>query len=381
MQRKLAVALAAVLLIACRDGARPLAPVADVVTPYGSPSEYQPIALQLPGDYTRGVAVAINNHNQVVAYTETVRDGLLESSRAFLWDNGTVQDLGTLGPANTIPSDINDRGQIVGWSRGDFVSAAHAFFWDHGTMQDLGEVLVYGSDQPRFNHVRINDRGQVLGNRPGGQAFLWENGVTQTVTLDFATALNDRGQVAGWVWRNSSGIRLRRAAVWEDGVVTELGTLGGADSWANAISHTGWVVGGSRTGPNEFGNPEMHAFRWREGRMEDLGRSGETSSGRPEGWQATLVNDPGQVGAKSNDVSFFWDHGVTQSIICRCGSFYPMDMNLHGTIVGWGGWVWNDGVLHNLEGEAGHRAIGINDQGAVVGYQLTVPMVWLPVRH
>ncbi len=58
-----------------------------------------------------------------------------------------------------------------------------------------------------------------------------------------------------------------------------------------------------------------------------------------------------------------------------------MDMNVHGTIVGWGGWVWTDGVLHDLEGEVPHRAVAINDQGAVVGSQLTVPTVWQPVRH
>ena len=383
MQRQLAVMIAAGLLVACRDSAPPVAPVADLVTTsadQGPPPEYQPIALQLPGDYTRGVAVAINNHGQVVAYTETVKDGLVESSRAFLWDDGTTQDLGTLGQAHTVPTDINDRGQVVGWSR-DNGSTAHAFFWDQGTMQDLGEVAVYGGGQPVFNQVRINARGQVLGNRPEGGAFLWDGGVTQSVPLAFGADLNNGGQVAGWVLYDSAGVRHRRAAVWDGGVVTELGTLGGADSWAWAISNSGWVVGGSFTVPNEFGVPELHAFRWRNGQIEDLGRSGETSSGRPEGWQAWLVNEPGQIAAKSFDVPFFWDGGVTQAIHCRCSSWYPMDMNVHGTIVGWGGWVWTDGVLHDLEGEVPHRAVAINDQGAVVGYQLTVPTVWLPVRH
>ncbi len=377
MQRQLAVVIAAGLLVACRDSAPPVAPVAGVMTgsaDHGPPPEYQPIAIQLPSEYTGGLGVAINNHNQVVISATTATAG---THRAVLWDNGAIQDLGTLGAPYVVPTDINDRGQVVGWSRDWSAPQAHAFFWDQGTMQDLGEVLVSGSSQPQFNQVHINDRGQVLGNRPGGQAFLWDNGVTQTVPLDFAAALNDRGQVAGWVWHDSAGVRQRRAAVWEDGVVTELGTLGGTDSWANAISNTGWVVGGSYI--NSF--RDMNAFRWRGGQMEDLGPSGQMSSGRPEGWQATLVNDPGQVGAKSNDVPFSWDHGVTQFINCRCGSYYPMDMNVHGTIVGWGGWVWNDGVLHNLEGTLGHRAIGINDQGAVVGYQVNVPIVWLPVRH
>src|SRR5258705_3537647 len=115
MQRQLAVVFAAGLFVVCRDSVPPVAPVADVMTgsaDHGPPPEYQPIALQLPGDYTRGLAVAINNHGQVVAYTQTLKDGLLESSRAFLWDDGTIQDLGALGQAHTVPTDINDRGQV-----------------------------------------------------------------------------------------------------------------------------------------------------------------------------------------------------------------------------------------------------------------------------
>ena len=381
MQRQLAVLIAAGLLAACRDSVPPVAPVADLVASaeHGPPPEYQPIAIQLPSEYTGGQAVAINNHNQAVISATTAADG---TRRALLWDNGAIEDLGTLGaPTTTVPTDINDRGQVVGWSRENASTPAHAFFWDQGTMQDLGEVVVYSSDKPEFNQVRISDRGQVLGNRPSGQAFVWENGVTQTVSLDFAAAFNDRGQVAGWVFHDSAGVRRRHAAVWEDGVVTELGTLGGDESWARGISNSGWVVGGSRTAPNEFGSPELHAFRWRNGQMEDLGRSGQMSSGRPEGWQATLVNDPGQVGAKSNDFSFSWDHGVAQGINCRCSIWYPMDMNVHGTIVGYGGWVWRDGVLQNLEGAVQRRAVGINDKGAVVGYQSNVPTVWLPVRN
>jgi probable HAF family extracellular repeat protein len=380
MKRHLTMTFAAMALVACRDSARPVTPVADVVTAStdsAPPPEYQPIAIQLPSEYTGGLAVAINNHNQVVVYATNAG-----SARAFLWDDGVIQDLGTLGAPYAVPTDINDRGQVVGWSRVDWSTPAHAFFWDHGTMLDLGEVDVYGSDKPEFNQVRINDRGQVLGNRrppydPGGEAFLWENGVTQTVPLAFAAGLNDRGQVAGFVWHDSAGVRQRRAAVWEDGVVTELGTLGGGDSWARAISNSGWVVGGSYI--NKY--DDAHAFRWRDGRLEDLGESGERSSGRPVGWQAVLVNDPGQIGAKSSDFPFFRDHEVTQFIRCGCLTYYPMDLNVHGVIVGWGGWVWQDGVLHNLEGELPHRAVAINDQGAVVGYQSNVPMVWLPVRH
>jgi len=380
MQRLLALMVAAASIVACRDGLQPVAPLAaDATTSAGArQSEYQPTAIQLPSEYTSGRAIAINKHNQTVVAAEIRKDGVLESSRAFLWDNGAVQDLGTLGATQVVPTDINDRGQVVGYMRGSGFTEAHAFFWDQGTMQDLGEMVGYGSDKPEVNQVRINDRGQVLANRPGGQAFLWENGVTQTVPLDFAAGLNDRGQVAGWVWHDDAGIRRKHAAVWEDGVVTELGTLGGNESWARAISNSGWVVGGSRTAPNEFGTPEVHAFRWHAGTMEDLGRSGQMSSGRPVDWQGLLVNDPGEVGAKSSDISFVWDRGAANRVACGCvgGNAAPMDMNVHGVVVGYGAWVWEDGVMQAV-GDGFTRTVAINDQGAVAGYRLSVPMVWL----
>jgi probable HAF family extracellular repeat protein len=384
VKRYLATLLATVILAACRDGAQPVTTAADlgiVSTSQGPPAAYVPTSIQLPDEFSQGFAVGVNKRNQVVVEGRVINNGVWKSSHAFLWENGVSQDLGTLGGTYTVPTDINDRGQVVGWSRQDFAAPAHAFFWDQGTVQDLGEIVVVGSTQPKFNQVRINQRGQVLGIRPEGGAFLWDNGVTQTVALAFASGLNDEGQVAGWVWHDSAGVRMRRAAVWENGVVTELGTVGGAESWANDISNSGWVVGGSLTGPNEFGTAERHAFRWRDGVMEDLGRSGQMSSGRPVGWEGMLVNEPGQVAAKSTDLPFFWEHGTAQPINCGCFSFYPMDLNVHGLVVGWGGWVWRDGAVHNLEGEAPHRAIAINDRDVVVGVQGPTATVWMPVEH
>jgi probable HAF family extracellular repeat protein len=341
--------------------------------------EYQRIALPLRDGEVRGFAVAINKHNQAVGYASTET-----SSRAFVWDKGTAVDLGTLNGENLSPTDINDRGQVVGWSGASYPpGAAHAFFWDKGTMQDLGPVAVYSGPGPEVHQVRINNRGQVLGHRPGpfpsaaGEPFLWENGVTQTLPLRFAAAINDRGQVAGDVLHDGATFT-RRAAVWEAGVVTELGTLGGNSSWASAISNTGWVVGGSETAR------ETHAFRWRDGRMEDLGSSGVFSSGQPTGWEALFVNDRGQVvaTARGEDQQLFWDQGSTQRLVCVC--FYPMGMNRQGAVVGWHTWVWQDGVSQVLDG--GIFATAINDRGAVTGSSrleggAVAPTIWLPVKN
>jgi probable HAF family extracellular repeat protein len=65
--------------------------------------------------------------------------------------------------------------------------------------------------------------------------------------------------------------------------MTDLGTLGGVGSMAAGLNNDDAIVGGSGTGGGAF-----HAFYWQDGVMTDLG----TLSGRSE---AVAVNAGGQV--------------------------------------------------------------------------------------
>src|SRR3954467_3838407 len=56
----------------------------------------------------------------------------------FLWDNGTMTDLGSLGGTHSEAQCINNRGQVIGWSNLSGDSIRHAFLWQNGHMQDLG---------------------------------------------------------------------------------------------------------------------------------------------------------------------------------------------------------------------------------------------------
>jgi probable HAF family extracellular repeat protein len=98
----------------------------------------------------------------------------------------------------------------------------------------------------------------------------------------FASALNDRGQVAGWI---ADAAGQPHAVRWEaDGSRVELGTLGGRYSQALAINEAGDVAGVSETAS---GVP--HAFVWRPGSgMVDLGEDLQAST-------AFGLNDSGQV--------------------------------------------------------------------------------------
>jgi len=138
----------------------------------------------------------------------------------FLWDNGTMTDLGTLGGTHGEAQCINNRGQVIGWSNLAGELIRHAFLWHNGHMQDLGTL-----GGPLSEAWWINDSGDIAGSAdlptPGlHDAVVWKNGRMQDLgTLpgdpcSRAYGLNSRGQVVGGA---SSCHAFLHAFVWQDG--------------------------------------------------------------------------------------------------------------------------------------------------------------------
>ncbi len=79
------------------------------------------------------------------------------------------------------------------------------------------------------------------------------------------------------------------------GVLTYIGSLGGADAYAYAMNDRGQVVGDSAAGSGEW-----HGFLWEKGTMTDLGTLGGT-------WSTTrAINASGQVVGVSTTASGDW---------------------------------------------------------------------------
>jgi probable HAF family extracellular repeat protein len=81
-------------------------------------------------------AVIVNNHGQVAgySYTNSVPNAVTgkPTQDPFLWKNGTMIDLGTLGGTQGFATALNNRGQVVGQSNLAGNQTAHPFLWDRG---------------------------------------------------------------------------------------------------------------------------------------------------------------------------------------------------------------------------------------------------------
>jgi len=229
-------------------------------------------------------AADINNSGQVVGAVYYPHFG-------YLWEEGVITDLGTLGGDGCSPRGMNDVAQVVGSSHtasGD----SHPFLWESGAMTDLGFVPVGSTGSA----LAINNLGQVVGtwrdpSIPMSRPFLWENGVVVNLELQLdarhasAWDINDSGQVVG----GASGDGWWRAVLWEGDVLTELSPPPGyPHTSAYAINNSGQVVG---TGSSGWAT---RAVLWEDGVAYDLNDLIPPNTG----WLLTTaedINDAGQI--------------------------------------------------------------------------------------
>jgi probable HAF family extracellular repeat protein len=105
------------------------------------------------------------------------------TAHAILWQPGSTINLGSLGGSNNnVAADINNRGQIVGYSDVSGDTATHAFLWQNGTMSDIGTL----SGDTLSVADGINDKGEVVGescNASSCRGFIWQNGSMTDLNL------------------------------------------------------------------------------------------------------------------------------------------------------------------------------------------------------
>jgi len=277
-------------------------------------------------------ATGVNSRGQVIGFAFTSMPdpfsmlGVGYQARAYLSQNGVIQDLGTLGGPDAEPLLINDKGQVVGDSYLNSTPTntcylplmAGAFIWEDGHMANLGDL-----GGTCTNALALNNRGQVTGtsNLVGDQAshpYLWEHGSMRdlgTFGGDFGQgmALNEAGDVVGSA--TYPGDQVFRAALWKNGHIKDIGTLpGDAYSAAVDINSREQIIGVSFDA--QF--TRARAFLWEEGRpMLDLDsllvgfglQLGLGTLTKPAGSGPANINDRGEIVGNAVDANGNW-HAV-----------------------------------------------------------------------
>ncbi|MBL8222777.1 MAG: hypothetical protein JNL62_26290, partial [Bryobacterales bacterium] len=260
----------------------------------------------LGGGFSNGRAI---NDAGVVAGLATLPSS---EGKAVSWNGGTLTNVTPTHPTSSEGFGINNAGYVVGRADGfPYFSEGKAFYWD-GTSMNLFDSL---------NSVRswawdINNNGITVGtlqdplNAFSGVVWNTVSGAPVPLPVQIgnftgALAINDAGMMAGDV----HGPGLQRAMRLAGGIVQDLGTLGGSNSTAYAISENGLIAGTSDVSTGEY-----HAFFWDGSTMHDLGALAGGYS-----WGAGVNSSGYTVGysydAQFNQVGMLWDGTVAMHVM------------------------------------------------------------------
>jgi len=188
--------------------------------------------------------------------------------RGVLWKDGQLINLGTLeAGTESLGIYVNDAGQVIGFSTvstdqndplGFIGFPTHTFIWQNGEKLDIGTLG--GND---------TFPGASCSNPPTGIVV----GGSSTTTIPNV----------------DTGLPTVDPFLWRNGKMLDLGTIGGTNGFAQCANHRLQIIGQSSVAANpaacnspavepEGAGPGCHAFSWENGVMTDLGTLGGDNS-------------------------------------------------------------------------------------------------------
>lgn len=231
------------------------------------------------------------------------------------------------GAPDSAATGISNRNHVVGWADnysgviraflliprgGQFYIDEAPDFGVNDLMIDLGTLRA--DTDPVSSASAVNDFGQVTGYSytlasPAGVG----DPLPKAAYHAFLVTPNDTdadGDGDEWYVGGGDG---------ENGLMEDLGTLGGYNSWGRDINNAEQVVGESDTDPSLTDGHYTHAFLWEAGEITDLGTLGGDSSA------ASAINEPDDDGEVSIVGWASDSDGQRHAFLYRDGEMYDLN--------------------------------------------------------
>ncbi|WP_374565338.1 DUF3466 family protein [Ideonella sp.] len=212
-------------------------------------------------------AWAINGKGAVVGYSDTAN----HDYQAFVWRDGTMTKLPTLGGTRSSAHGINDAGDVVGFSS-LANGTSHAFLYRDGQIRDLG-LLRSGDTSTAY---AINNLGQVVGDGNTGQT---------------------KPRRVAFLYDSQGGLReLPLLKGWHEMTAHDINDAGWVVGSAIAAGHqSGYVFDGQATFDLNFAISEKDRKQWRIYHATDINAKGQIlveAQNKKDGTTRVLVLTP-----------------------------------------------------------------------------------------
>lgn len=249
---------------------------------------------------------------------------LIFSGQAFAFNQYTITDLGDLGADISYPFDINDRGDVVGFSKSSEDGRFHAFYWSNGQLMDLGPGAATSLNNHRVIVGRRDIEGDYVQWRPSVSGF-------QKTILGFVSTGYDGSSYNGQnIKINEAG---EIAGIDQNQGHFFLPSMGSSPVWMNAWPGCtpGYKIDINNRGDllflSGYGGPS-HIYHSMTGQFELLGDGSDA--------EMVAINDAGEAVGRNSGTSYFGFFSKNTGFMVPNTYNYLWDINNAGIAVGGG---------------------------------------------